>query len=112
MNKYQEALENIIVYPLKEECEHSPCCQCENECDFYKMKLDDYDTLKELVEKATPKKPLKAHVSYNIGYDDVAIDDAYECPICGKRIADDYMDGNRFDYCMHCGQAIDWSEEE
>lgn len=57
MNKYQEALENIIVYPLKEDCENSPCCQCKNQCDFYKMKLHDYDVLKELVDKETPKKP-------------------------------------------------------
>lgn len=107
MNKYQEALENIIVYPLKEDCENSPCCQCENQCDFYKMKLHDYYVLKELVDKATPKKVVK------ISQKDY-IKGSYEhcCPSCsncvGTILRDFEIEEN--DYCPTCGQALDWSE--
>lgn len=102
MNKYQEALENIIVYPLKEECENSPCCQCSNECDFYKSKLEDYEVLKELVEKATPKKPtnIESHEKHDLLFV------SGKCPVCRDWVNDSMS------YCEHCGQKIDWGEED
>lgn len=127
MNKYQEALENIIVYPLKEECENSPCCQCENQCDFYKMKLHDYAVLKELVDRATPKKPLKRYYTEKYGNNGKMKRVDIRCPHCNSYLTN----GTRTSlgvyasrekafietvsdrkYCSACSQAIDWSDEE
>ena len=106
MNKYQEPLENIIVYPLKEVCENSPCCQCENQCDFYKVKLHDYNVLQELVDRATPKKPRYEADGYCNG---VLVYDTWRCPNCETRYEVDY---DEFKYCPKCGQAIDWSDKD
>ena len=50
-----------------------------------------FETAIEALEKQIPKK-LK--------------DDGWlYCPICGRDVLMD-----RFDYCCHCGQALDWSD--
>ncbi len=87
MNKYQEALEKASL-----------CCLC---TDTVEEAHEYLDGLKELVEKATPKKAIKSDVQ-NIRYIT-----KYECPNCGGNFT-----GQLLDYCYHCGQAIDWSDEE
>ena len=106
MSEYEEALENIIVYPLKEECEHSPCCECNNQCSFYKMKLHDYDILKELVKIATPRKPINIEV--RSGFLVVG-----QCPRCRCSTTNQNAPFGAYEgieFCSNCGQAIDWSD--
>ena len=63
--------------------------------------------LQELVDRATPKKPIK--LDYKLLLDEGW---RYECPICKCAIG---INTNAFDYtqeegyCPTCGQAIDWS---
>lgn len=57
--------------------------------------------LNELAEKATPKKPIK-HDKPDPKYGTI-----YSCPNCNLIFL-----GLHGEYCFHCGQRIDWSEEE
>ena len=54
----------------------------------------------EALEKQIPKKPIKSdrqEIRYTLTYD---------CPTCGRQFT-----GTGFaDYCYHCGQALDWSD--
>ena len=88
MNKYQEAL------------------------DFAKKHLDSKQDLEkvgvmqELVDKATPKKPIN-RINYRTDIN------AYYCPNCNGFICNYYdKDNERDDYCCNCGQALDWSDED
>lgn len=78
MNKYQEALDNAIDSGII---------------------TKDWKLLKELVDKATPKKPYYWGDWYG--------DEYWKCPCCEKTYDVDYGKNN---YCHNCGQAIDWSE--
>ena len=74
-----------------------------------KEKREYVSALKELVLKATPKKVInKQQFNINAGFSDdleLTIDVCY-CPTCQKGL---YKFGT---HCYHCGQALDWSEEE
>lgn len=87
MNKYQKALDELS-YPLDD----SSCggCKC-GESDCHCKKRTAVVTLQELVDKATPKKPVD-----------------YKCPVCGNRVIDGFIRDN---ICRKCFQRIDWSEE-
>lgn len=97
MNKYQEALNGVAT------CARCIDCEC-----------DDLMLLRKLVDKATPKKPLK-HPSYKFSFIDNILKQQklYICPTCGNaclvRIAPNERNENR--YCYDCGQALDWSGE-
>lgn len=87
MNKYKEAVERI-----KEECSK-----------YHNFDIiDDFIALKELVEKATPKKYVE-RVEF---VDEVKWMHA-SCPNC-KEIIDEF---GYYPYCPNCGQSLDWSEE-
>ncbi len=87
MNKYQEALLNIRYYYAQSQ--------------KYK-KLQKYnairqlETLQELVDKATPKKPKNWTVRYR-GIE-------FNCPVCNRLYTE------RVNFCSSCGQAIDWGK--
>ena len=55
----------------------------------------------EALEKQMPKKPIKAeeHIMYSM---------CYVCPNCQKNFSGTGIAS----YCYHCGQALDWSNEE
>ncbi|MCI7085345.1 hypothetical protein MR988_04450 [bacterium] len=57
---------------------------------------------KQALEKQIPKKPIKSdrqEIRYTLTYD---------CPTCGRQFT-----GTGFaDYCYHCGQALDWSDDK
>ncbi len=57
---------------------------------------------REAVEKQKQKKPIKAEESR------IRYTEGYICPRCGGGFSGTGIAG----YCYHCGQAIDWSEEE
>ncbi len=87
MNKYQEAYGRLM----------SRAYRYANPEGVYV----DLEVLGELVEKATPKKPIKDRVQ------DVYYLTKYTCPTCGGKFT-----GTISDYCYHCGQKLDWSEDE
>lgn len=74
MNKYQEALENAV------------------DCGIISK---DWKVLKELVDKATPKKPIQKAAGRKV------------CPNCERSTAREVSPR----YCSVCGQRLDWSEE-
>lgn len=74
MNKYQQALNNCVN-------RWAP--------------TEDWNLLKSLVEKATPKKPIQKPAGRKI------------CPNCKRSTAREVSPL----YCCICGQRLDWSEE-
>lgn len=58
------------------------------------------DNIEELVDKATPKKPIIIPNNMNLL--------AYRCPVCVKKTYTSF----RRNYCSECGQALDWSEDD
>ena len=97
MNKYREALLDIRYYYAQS--------QKYKKLQKYNTKKQ-LETLQELVDKATPKKPInQSKPVVRQGY----------CPNCkgelrklGSRNAV-VIEGQP--YCESCGQALDWSEE-
>lgn len=103
MNKYQEAFANVKRACMVPFLGRKPIDVCGV----------SLDRLKELVERATPKKAIKTHIDIPMLGECLSERyNAYECPNCGKQIDDDYAGFERPDYCMHCGQAIDWSMKD
>ncbi len=64
-------------------------------------KLAIGDDLVKALEKQMPKKPQKVKEQV------VRYTDGYICPSCGKC----FTGTGIADFCYHCGQALDWSEE-
>lgn len=94
MNKYEEALDNIGSLYMYDEDGEADCMLSES---FMK---DDYDILKELVEKATPCKFVKSYSQYGT--------ETWLCPNCRRKLKRAWQSHNH--YCPKCGQAIDWSQ--
>lgn len=97
MNKYQEALERV-----EQELGRRPTVSLV-------LTNKHINDLRELVRRATPKKPISLRVGYlrlgsykgskKIGY----------CPKCGERVDDldfPYMCSRK-----GCGQQLDWSND-
>lgn len=57
----------------------------------------------EALEKQIPKEPIKDN-DQNVRYTIMC----YICPNCGKGFAGTGIAV----YCYHCGQALDWNDEE
>lgn len=98
MSKYQEAFERLQIYNLAEE----------TECDLlltdysYDDTINDLRTIQELVNKATPKKPVYRilDISWNKN------EKLAHCPTCDWR-----LDWGQGCHNNKCRQRIDWSEE-
>ena len=93
MNKYKEALWSIdfsMRYRTKPKY-------------IRKVEDENFEILYELVEKATPKKPIE-YPSFASGY---------KCPNCESNIV---LHGSHeicpTPCCSWCGQALDWSKED
>lgn len=72
---------------------------------------EEYDTLKELVDKDTPKKVVETF--YDLQESD--LDNEFHCPSCKETIMDreQLEDGYmKIPYCYYCGQKLDWSDYE
>lgn len=102
MSKYQKALENIGMTVID---------SLSNGYDSPKYVKDfcygDYNILQELVDKATPKKPIYK--------DDLFVSKRHLfCAHCGSRLSNSYnfIDRTMYTYCPYCGGKQDWSGEE
>ena len=80
MNKYQEALSEVIRTSAQSD-EPFP--------------TEEVEALQELVDRATPKKPVQKPAGRKI------------CPNCKRSTAREVSPL----YCCVCGQRLDWSEE-
>lgn len=105
-NKYQEALDRL--------CENNYFDEKGNcNCDLIVM---DRIFLQELVDKATPKRPILNKIWENEDtktiYDECGrINELLcVCPNCGESAIYDFEYNKRFKCCSHCGQRIDWSD--
>lgn len=97
--KYQEALKFFRVLP------HRIPLRFAND-EFCKKYDKNFALIKELVDKATPKKPFYEADGYDKNGE--LIYDTWICPNCNHYYEVDYDD---YDYCPNCGQPIDWSDK-
>ncbi|MCR0269756.1 hypothetical protein MKC46_17600 [[Clostridium] innocuum] len=105
MNKYQEALNNLV----KSSCPQKTICR---ECDIKAICNSEakgwIDTVQELIDKETPKKVREATKE---DYEESGYQ--YCCPVCGKMVGTKVEGGvEQDDYCCSCGQRLDWSDAD
>ena len=97
INKYQEALDEVKNTKILLH-QHDDIV---NEMKIYEDDDLNIELLQELVDKATPKKPL---ISHSIKGEE----DSY-CPTCTYRFSRPvYFARATYKHCANCGQAIDW----
>lgn len=107
MNKYQEALDCVFntIYGHKafyKELKQFREKHKQYPEDVLQELVDIVPEYRELKEWRTPMRPIKK-LDDDFDYE---FDDSYThhyCPICENEVEDTY--------CPHCGQALDWSEE-
>ena len=92
---YTEAVESIKKYIC---CEKPIQRHCQDSC-LYEIENCPYSLAIEAMEKQIPKKPIiKKSCKVNAF--------TLICPNCGAVLQSDSP------HCRHCGQAIDWSEDD
>lgn len=94
MSKYQEAKSNIVNTLVR---------QIGYEA-YKNLYSEDFDTLQELVDKATPKK---------IRYENApkpSMAYMYSCPNCGRMLGVNCKP-TYINYCDVCGIKFDWSDK-
>ena len=91
-NKYEEALSRC-EYDLEDRIKNDKILMCGR---------IDIEILKELVDKATPKKPIKLNRPIR-----------YICRKCQLRVYgyEQYQEPP-YHFCPHCGQALDWNTND
>lgn len=69
---------------------------------------EDFKNMQEALEKQIAKKPVEKYTRYDFNgeYDG----DFCKCPNCKNEIIDGFNLGEDYNYCVHCGQKLDWSE--
>ena len=97
MNKYQEALDYLIknIEMLNRHSDGSFC-----------QPYSSKNTLQELVDKATLKKPLIAFAGSVTADCSIVQKTALVCPSCKSFLVE------RQKYCPNCGQALDRRVED
>ena len=90
-NKYQEALDNIIIWTRPNE---------------RTLHEEDYADLQELINKETPMIVINRMYEYPVTNRTKMVK-GFECPNCHQRLHNRY----KRPYCAECGQHLDWSEE-
>lgn len=93
MNKYQKALDNLKTPTDEWESMELQLAENNDEPIEYKEQ-ESIDLIQELVDKATPKKPLNCGKQIYIPV----------CPNCKEHVL------FRKKYCENCGQKLDFSE--
>lgn len=106
MNKYQETLD-LLSNTIKD-----------NLISFDDTEKKAVETLQELVDKATAKKPVLSEGLHDEDQTNIYKEDGHidpyvcVCPNCKKLEIYDFEYSVKFDYCTACGQRIDWSDEK
>lgn len=104
MNKYKEALNYIKEIVIDERADGY--YQPKTVEHFYYGAISD---LNELVEKATPKKPITDGSSYLPSCNKVQ----YICPHCKQiMLRTICIKAHKPNYCYKCGGALDWGEDD
>lgn len=109
--KYQEALKFFRILP------HRIPLRFAND-EFCKKYDKNFALIKELVDKATPKRPILNKI-----WEDEDTKNIYDeygrinetlcvCPNCGESDIYDFEYNTRFKCCSNCGQVIDWNDEQ
>ena len=98
MNKYEDALDWLIWHCIAKNEYHNDDIVYERIKNVFIEPV--IKPLRELIEKATPKKPTEADASEENSYC------AWLCPTCGRTHINNYP----LNYCSDCGQKIDWSD--
>ena len=99
MSKYQEALDRLCKNDYFDEKGN---CNCD-------LIVMDRILLQELVDKATPKKPVRVCCEPEEEWDKE--EELYNCPNCGEPLPYNFD----YDYpiknkcCLECQQVLDWS---
>lgn len=99
MNKYQESLDYLKkhAYEILEEIDMG------NNSSYFFQPMDDVNEiakpLQELVDKATPMKPIPLFIPIAFL--------PYRCRKCRGLVNNRKQ---KFRYCPHCGQTVDWSD--
>lgn len=81
----------------------------EKDGDYHRQLAEWLKDYKRLKEKETPKMVIYTADGYADGE---LVYDMAECPNCGF---DDFEEGTTnwgYEYCPHCGQALEWEEED
>lgn len=99
MNKYEESLDWLTLRCMEPNDDYEGLVY--DQVPNFEIEAN-IEPLRELIEKATPKKPTEADVSEENSYC------AWLCPICGRTHINNYP----LNYCSDCGQKIDWSDYE
>lgn len=97
MNKYEEALNWLTLRCMEPNDDYEGLVY--DQVPDFEIEAN-IEPLRELIEKATPKKPLEAQEQWNKYY--------WVCPTCEKLNPRVF----NLNYCGYCGQKIDWSEDE
>ena len=98
MSKYQEAKDNI-VNTLARQIDYKT---------YKNLYSKDFDILQELVDKATPKKPVRVCCEPEEEWDNE--EEFYNCPNCGEPLPYNFD----YDYpiknkcCLECQQVLNW----
>ena len=108
MNKYEKALADVANETVDRLADG-----------YYQPKTVEHfhseaiGILRELVERATPKRPYVRGFNPDAGYPESGF---YCCPNCCERIAWFDLSNEKRDYninhCFYCGQALDWRVED
>lgn len=99
--KYPDQLNRIELEDKCAECKMGRfVCDILNQYNKCAKLLEQMHVLKE---RDTAKKPIKTNDDTGIRYTD-----SYRCPNCGGNFAGTGIS----EFCYHCGQRIDWTEEE
>lgn len=62
---------------------------------------EDYNDFEKILDLSQPRKPIKSDEQV------IRYVQTYECPNCGKAFTGKGISN----YCYHCGQKLDWSDE-
>ena len=85
--KYEEAIDILTYFALVlGRASGKPTLEC--------SRIEALNKAIEVIEKQIPKK------SY----------DTVRCPLCKIEVELQPIDTEQVTYCLHCGQAIDWSD--
>lgn len=101
-SKYQEALDRLCKNDYFDE---------KGNCNYDQIVMDRI-LLQELVDKATPKKPVRVCCEPEEEWDNE--EELYNCPNCGEPLPYNFD----YDYpiknkcCLECQQVLDWSDED